>query len=191
MPRIRMFIAIELPSDIQQRIATVVLDAASVGSRVKWVETNNLHLTLKFLGGVEETMLSDVQNALTDVATQSQQFTMVMRGVGGFPNFKRPRVLWVGVDAPQALLDLQSRIENAFQQLGFERERRAFHPHITIGRVKAPQGISAVVQRLSKYENEMFGELHVQQITLMRSDLTPQGPIYTPLSHHQLSGHCN
>ncbi|HID08322.1 MAG TPA: RNA 2',3'-cyclic phosphodiesterase, partial [Armatimonadetes bacterium] len=113
------------------------------------------------------------------------------RGVGGFPNFKRPRVLWVGVDAPQALLDLQSRIENAFQQLGFERERRAFHPHITIGRVKAPQGISAVVQRLSKYENEMFGELHVQQITLMRSDLTPQGPIYTPLSHHQLSGHCN
>lgn len=186
MARIRTFIAIELPDDIQERIAAVIADAASAGGRVKWVEANNLHLTLKFLGGVEEAMLTSVQNALTDIAQRSQQFTMLLRGVGGFPNFKRPRVLWVGVDAPQTLLDLQSRIESALEQIGFEREQRAFHPHITIGRVKASQGIATLVQRLSKHENETFGEVHVQQITLMRSDLTPQGPIYTPLSHHQL-----
>lgn len=188
MAHIRSFIAVELPEDVRRRIADVISEAAKHGGAIKWVETHNLHLTLKFLGNVREELIPHVSATLDVIARQSTPFEFDVAGVGGFPNINRPRVLWVGVTATDELFKLQEQIECAMEKLGMPKEERTFHPHITIGRVKSPHGLLHTLETLKKFEKEQFGRVPVKHIVLMRSDLTPSGPIYNAISRHELSG---
>jgi 2'-5' RNA ligase len=149
---------------------------------VKWVEPENLHLTLKFLGEVPEEQIEAIVEALRAIAQATAPFPFTVKGVGGFPDLRRPRVLWVGVEPTPPLMRLQQIVEQAMERLGFPPEERAYHPHITLGRVKAMAGLEKVRAVLSEYASVTFGSVPAKHLTLFRSDLSREGPTYTPIA---------
>lgn len=179
---VRSFIALEISDEVRERLAELLKRLHRTNASVKWVEPENLHLTLKFLGEVPEVQIDDIIQALRAIAEATSPFSFTVRGVGGFPDLRRPRVLWVGVEAPESLLRLQQLVEKAMEMLGFALEERTYHPHITIGRVKAMVGMEKVKAILSENANTVFGVVSVTHLTLFRSDLSKEGPTYTPLA---------
>src|SRR5437899_4846337 len=145
MPRI--FLALNFSVAVTRKIAEEVerLKPAMVdaGYRVAWVPAANLHLTLRFLGSIGEELIEGVAGACRRVAARHQPIEARAAGVGAFPSAQKPSVLWVGVEAPAALSALQREIEAAMVELGLDPEERAYHPHVTVGRVKETRGASA------------------------------------------------
>ncbi len=178
---IRSFIALELNDEVRAKLADLLTALRQKNAVVKWVEPENLHLTLKFLGEVPEGQIAKVKTALQWVAQSLAAFEFRVKGTGGFPDLRRPRVLWVGVDAIPPLMQLQGLVETAMEQLGFAPEGRAYHPHITIGRVKAPTNINKVAAVMNQHKDTVFGTVSATHLTLFRSDLSREGPNYTPL----------
>jgi len=148
---------------------------------VSWVAVPNLHLTLKFLGGVEPDRLEAVAAALADVAPARPAFELVMRGLGAFPSPTRPRVVWAGVRDGAEVVQLASAVEEALAGLGFPPEGRPFSSHVTLGRVREPQRDPALTAGLAEGAGREFGAFRVDQVALMRSDLSPRGARYTAL----------
>ncbi len=146
---------------------------------MKWVKPENLHLTLKFLGETEESMIKKLDNSLQNISLKIQKFMIQLKQLGVFPNLYRPRIIWVGISTGQnGLADLAQSIENETSQLGFDKENREFKPHMTIGRVRTPRYIDKLVIKLDKYKEHFFGEQEVEKISLMQSILKPTGPEY-------------
>jgi 2'-5' RNA ligase len=186
MPNLRAFIAIELPSEIQSAIykATAGLNQAFDRSLVRWVAQHNLHLTLKFLGDVSPTKVELLQQMLLTEAANYQSFDLQVGGLGGFPSPKRPRVIWIGIQAPPELASLRDAIESAAEGLSFPREGRSFSPHLTIGRVnqrasRADQHRLAVALETTRVGP--LGTALVEAVLLFKSELRPGGPVYTKL----------
>jgi 2'-5' RNA ligase len=179
---VRSFVALELSDEVREKLAELLKRLHQTNAAVKWVEPENLHLTLKFLGEVPEEQIQNIVEALRAVAQKFEPFSLTVRGVGGFPDLRRPRVLWVGVEATNPLMRLQQLVEQAMEKLGFEPEERAYHPHITIGRVKGMAGIDKVRAILSEHADICFGTVLIKHLTLFRSDLSREGPTYTPLA---------
>ncbi|MCS7192022.1 MAG: RNA 2',3'-cyclic phosphodiesterase [Armatimonadetes bacterium] len=179
---IRSFVALELSEDVRERLKDLLQQLRQTKAAVKWVEPENLHLTLKFLGEVPESQIEEIVNALKSIAQATLTFSFTVCGVGGFPNLNRPKVLWAGVEASENLMTLQRMVEQAMERLGFSPEERTYHPHITIGRVKAMVGIEEVKMILSKNLGTVFGVVPANHLTLFRSDLSKEGPTYTPLA---------
>ena len=186
MTLLRAFIAIEIPPSIQKEIfaQTESLRKALGTALVRWVPTENLHLTLKFIGDVSPANVDLLAQALTAEAATCAPFPMQVSGLGSFPNPKRARVLWVGLHAPAALESLQRGIDSATARLGYPSEERPFSPHLTIGRVK--QQVSATDQQVIRaaLERTTIGDLGTAEITsvhLFKSDLKPGGSVYTRL----------
>lgn len=140
----RMFLALSFSVAATRKIAEEVerrkAAMAEAGFRVAWVPAANLHLTLKFLGSIGEELVEGVSGACRRVAARHRPIEANAVGLGAFPSLGKPSVLWVGVDAPQALAALQRDVEGAMVELGFEKEERAYHPHVTVGRVKESRG---------------------------------------------------
>lgn len=178
---IRSFVGLELNEEVRRNIIDLMTELRRTKAPVKWVEPENLHLTLKFLGDVPEDLLDAVKATLHSVAQGTPEFSFRVEGTGGFPNLRRPRVLWVGVVPETSLMRLQESVETALKALGFPREDRPFHPHITLGRVKRPVTITELLRLLGEYRATAFGVVPATYLTLFRSDLSPQGPTYTPL----------
>ena len=134
----RAFLAAELPISLQDPIhaATAGLRQVLGDSLVRWVHPQNVHLTLKFLGDVAPSNLDLIHQMLVTEASQFAAFDVQVEGLGSYPNSRRARVLWVGLNAPAELASLQSAIEAATARLGYESEERGFSPHLTIGRVR-------------------------------------------------------
>lgn len=186
MSLLRAFIAVEIPSEIHQAIKkeTASLQRAIPASLVRWVPTSNMHLTLKFLGDISPANLDLLTNMLGVEASQHPIFEIQFGGLGVFPNPKRPRVVWIGIQAPGELDALQHGIEAAAAKLGYPAEARPFSPHLTIGRVK--QNISSTdIQKIRiALEGTKVGSLGSAQVTavhLFKSDLKPTGAVYTHL----------
>lgn len=179
---VRSFIALEINEEVRANLKELLTALRQTSAAVKWVEPENLHLTLKFLGEVPEEQIADITTALQGVAQSVAAFEFTVQGAGGFPDLHRPRVLWVGVKAIPPLMQLQQLVETAMERLGFAKEGRAYHPHITIGRVKAPTEISKVVAVMNKHKDTVFGTVTPTHLTLFRSDLSWEGPTYTPLA---------
>ncbi len=182
----RLFVAIELPERIRERIVKVQRELQGLGG-VSWVRGENLHLTLKFLGNVKEDRLKEVKGVVERVALSSSPFSLNIRGVGCFPTLKRPRVVWVGVENHTPLYDLQRELEEAFEGIGFEREKRPFHPHITFGRIKKIPD-ERWTERLLSFREEEMGRMEVTSISLFSSTLRPTGAVYTCLLEAALGG---
>ncbi|RMF65796.1 MAG: RNA 2',3'-cyclic phosphodiesterase [Calditrichaeota bacterium] len=186
MNPIRTFIAIELPDDLRRRIAAAQAELKQTRERVGWTRPENIHLTLRFLGDVAQERIPAVADAMGNAAAGFSVFSVTVAGLGAFPNLKRPRVLWVGVQDPGGeLTELARRLENALNEIGFERERRPFRPHLTLGRVKSPPS-RAFCDRLAQARFDP-GQVRVSEIVLMKSDLRPTGAVYTPLNRVALS----
>ncbi len=186
MEQIRSFIAIELPDEI--RLALAELQARLQTEKqpyVKWVDPGSIHLTLKFLGSIAATRTGDITSAMETAARDLASFSLEVKGLGVFPNFKRVRVVWVGMGGDIATLKLlQQRIESGLVPLGFARETRPFTPHLTLARVR---------ERVSPSEQQDFGQVianasfetayhfTVNRVNLMRSQLTTAGAIYSQI----------
>ncbi|RPH95130.1 RNA 2',3'-cyclic phosphodiesterase [candidate division KSB1 bacterium] len=173
----RLFIAIDLPEDWKRLLAQPETSIGWLGRGVKWVDPHSTHLTLKFLGEVEEKMLPDIQAGMATACREVESFSMQLKGTGVFPNAKMPRVYWVGIDAPPNLMTLQARIEQEMETLGFEKEERAFKPHLTLARIKDPAGKQRMTEALLSYKIES-GAVTVRETLLMRSHLSSEGARY-------------
>jgi 2'-5' RNA ligase len=149
---------------------------------IRWVGVENIHLTLKFLGDVSLSNLKMLTDMLHSEVSSHRQFDISVGGVGAFPNNRQPRVIWVGVEAPQELHTIQNGIESAAATLGYSREERAFSPHLTMGRVSrnANSGeVKAISQSFERIHVGFLGVTCVEKIHLYRSDLLPSGAVYT------------
>jgi 2'-5' RNA ligase len=184
---IRAFIAIDLPDDVRAAIgeAQSRLKRAHTGVKVSWTNVANLHLTLQFLGYIEEEVVEKIGAGLAGVAGDHAPFEVTVAGAGAFPDERRPRVLWVGCDDGK-LTALAKSVHAAMQPLGFQPERREFSAHLTLGRVKQPRPDVALTRALDSIKNQNFGTMRVEAIHLFQSELHPGGSIYSKLSSHQL-----
>jgi RNA 2',3'-cyclic 3'-phosphodiesterase len=183
MSLIRAFLALEIPPSLQKSISahSAVLKQA-LPDTIRWVATERIHLTLKFLGDTSPASLQDLTHALSAVIAQQPPFDISAGGFGVFPNPKRPRILWIGVQAPPDLERLTRAIETTCARLGYPPEEKPFNPHLTLGRLRDGADLSALRPALQGIEIGPLGSLTVSSVTLFRSDLRPQGPNYTPLA---------
>jgi 2'-5' RNA ligase len=186
MTLLRTFIAIELPPTIQEAIARETSGLRQRVSRglVRWVEVENMHLTLRFLGDTAPSSLSQIEQMLSYQVGQFQPMQIKVGGFGVFPSPKRPRVLWIGTQAPAELTTIQHRIESLVQSAGFEAETRPFSPHLTVGRVSQKISSNEMQALRSTLETIRIGELGsftAEAIHLIRSDLRPEGAVYSRL----------
>lgn len=179
----RAFVAVDLPSEVQVRLSDLIHRLKFAAPRgVGWAGITDLHLTLKFLGEIEESGLAAVKDAVEKAASETPVFPLSFWGTGTFPpGSLRPRVLWVGLKESPPLLGLRERIETLLEERGFPRDDRSFHPHLTIGRVRSGSLPEAVFNRLDEYRKASFGGLEVREIAVYRSVLRPQGPEHTVL----------
>ncbi len=193
MERLRAFIAVELPPAGREAIEGVTRDLrARAGDGVRWVRLEGVHLTLKFLGDIDAGSVPAISQALARCALPAAPFDLYLEGVGAFPNARRPRVVWVGLGgALEPLMALQQSIEGELEALGYARERRAFTPHLTLGRVRdrisPPQG-RAFSEALGGVSVQPDIKLPVREVSLMQSDLQPSGAVYTRLHAAGLGG---
>ena len=186
MNLVRAFVAIELPIFLQDAIqtATASLRKTLGPDLMRWTPPHNVHLTLKFLGDVSPANIDILKQMLTMESAQHSAFDMRVEGIGSFPTQKRPRVLWVGLNAPAVLPSIVHGIETASARLGFPAEERGFSPHLTIARVrqnKSTAGLQKISAALDETKVGILGVAHIDAIDLYKSDLQPGGSVYTRL----------
>jgi len=191
MAVVRSFIAIELPQSLQQQLEHVAASMQELlrDLPIRWVPVPNIHLTLKFLGDVSTSNISMVTNILQVEAASVSPFEVSIGEFGVFPKINRPRVLWVGVQASDELLILQRRIESETTRLGYPPDKRSFNPHLTLGRVSRnadPGQVRQIGNLLRDYKLGFLGAARISQVHLFRSDLKPDGAVYTKLFSQDL-----
>ncbi len=186
MSLIRTFIAIQIPENIRQAIVREISPLKKLGGRgIRWVDSQNIHLTLKFLGEISPANVELLTQTLQAEAGLHQPFEVQVGQMGAFPTAKRPRVIWIGLEAPPALSRLQHGIESATAKLGYATDEKPFSPHLTIGRIRdqiSPTDLQTIRTTLGNNVVGALGTFQVRQIDLMRSDLRPNGPIYSLLA---------
>jgi|SRR5579859_4947362 len=171
----RLFIAIEIAPDIRERILEFAERMKPEISNARWANPEGLHVTLKFLGNVGDEKVSAIEKALAKI--ESQSFAITSEDVGVFPNAKSPRVMWTGIAAGPELGKLAGKIDETMAQLGFEAERRAFSPHVTLARFK--EGDRKMNwSSISPGEKPSFGTMTAKEFHLYESKLSPQGSRY-------------
>ena len=176
----RAFIAVDIHEDARAGLGRVTDQLRRLGGDVKWVPARNVHITLKFLGETGEDLVPDLLAAMRAAAAGQSPFRVRLGGLGSFPRKGRPRVVWVGIaEGGRELGYLAGWVDSLCCELGFEREKRPFSAHVTVGRVRSPGGIERLVEALgagSDFSTETF---EVTSIRLMKSDLRPSGAVYT------------
>lgn len=189
MRKVRCFIAVDMPPRVCSALGEVssLLASQLTGGGVRWVKPSNIHLTLRFLGDTDPTVIENIISGLDRIASGCVPFKLSLRDLGCFPNSRRPRVIWVGLGGnTDRLAALYQALEHELQPLGWEPERRTFRPHLTLGRVKDTRQV--VAANLPWGETLMSDDLDVTAISLIRSDLKPTGAVYTTLHESLLTG---
>ena len=182
MPTLRTFIAIPLEIQIIRALQKLHQNLRSLPVDVTWISPQSIHLTLKFLGNVEESRVDDIGESIQRGIAGVKPWTIEVKKIGTFPAIRNPRVVWVGLNDPGAgLVTLQQRIEAEVTALGFEKEKRTFTPHLTLGRVRSSKGKADLAAFIIDERERSFGEMEVNRIVLYKSDLRPTGAIYTAL----------
>ncbi len=188
MPKLRTFIAVPIANSIKQELSKFQNQLKSLwGKEVKWVDIPMIHITLDFLGDVDDTLVDSIGQTMRQVLQNQKKFEISLENVATFPEPQRAKVIWAGIQDPQKRLsELNKIFEEAMLQFGIKPEEREFSPHITLGRIKEapPKDIASV---LEKYKNIQFGKMIVDNIILYKSTLRPQGSLYEPLVEIKLS----
>ena len=187
MEQVRCFIAIELPDGVKRGLRELQAQLKT-GSQApaKWVDPNNIHLTLKFLGNVAADRTGEITAAMTQAVQGTSPFSLEVKELGVFPNPRRVQIVWVGVSGEtEKLARTQQRIESNLERLGFPPEGRRFTPHLTLARLRdraTPDQRAKLGQLIAETEFDAAPSFTVDSVNLMKSQLTPEGPIYTRLS---------
>lgn len=186
MAIVRTFVAIHLSDALQDalRRTQAILRTSHGGSAGRYVSPENIHLTLKFLGDVDSSLLPAVYQSVAAVAARHEPFSLSLAGLGCFPNVKRPRVIWAGVATPgPQLTAMATDLDSALNRLGFARERRPFQAHLTLARIKrgADPAQAQELAQCAVAQRAPDGVMKGSEIAVVRSDLRPEGPIYSDL----------
>lgn len=194
MNLLRTFIAIEIPQQIQDALEkqTARLRQPLGDDLVRWIPTQNMHLTLKFIGNVAASHVEFLKQVISQTADSHSQFNLQISGIGSFPNSKRARILWAGIHAPAELSSLQKSIEAGITRLGYEKEERPFSPHLTLGRIRQnidQTGLQKIRTTVDAIQLGNIGSARVDSIHLYNSELHSNGSIYTKLFSAPLKKH--
>jgi RNA 2',3'-cyclic 3'-phosphodiesterase len=190
--RWRLFVAIELPDAISEALEAPLHSLQPLDSVVRRSQRSGIHLTLAFLGMVDGARVPEIAGRIRSATTGATPFTVEVTGAGMFPSVSRPQVLWVGIGGEERprLVELAGRVASELRQVGFEPEKRAFHPHLTLGRVRRPPRPTeqqALRQWLAEWRDRAYGQLPVSALSLMRSQLSKGPPTYTRLETFRLT----
>src|SRR5437763_8645690 len=192
MPRVRTFIAVEMSPRVITRAGDLIDKLRVAAAEMNWIRPEQMHLTLKFLGDVPDTETPDICRVVTSVAAQFEPFEITCRGAGAFPNLREPRTLWIGIqEGAEELKRLQAALDDALHtELGFGKEPRGFHAHLTIGRVKRelPGGRGELAQLLEQHAQFDADLAIVDELVTFASFLGRKGPSHEPLGHSPLGG---
>ena len=184
----RTFIAIPLSDQSRAMLETMQLQLRSAKPDVAWTAASSTHLTLKFLGEINPTVLPELIKALEAVSRSEIPFTVRLQGTGIFPNIRNPRIVWCGVSDPTGNLNrLRQKVETACTQLGFTPEERPFHPHLTLGRVRGKRNLQALLDCI-KIGMDLECDFPVDHYSVYKSTLTADGAIYGVLKRINLGG---
>lgn len=179
---IRVFIAVELPDDVQLALAAQQDELRLTGAHVKWVDPANIHLTIAFLGDIPPGRIEPVGEALDTIAATARPFPVEVCGLGTFGRGRTLRVVWAGIREETGSLDhVYTRVFVALADAGIHLEDRPFRPHLTLGRVRSPRGADELRHAAEEGRDGTFGFFEVSRLVLMQSHLTPAGPEYTTL----------
>jgi RNA 2',3'-cyclic 3'-phosphodiesterase len=185
----RCFLAIELPTHVRDSLADLQNRLASLTRDVRWTAVDQIHLTVKFLGEVPDATAARVCDVASRVARDHPPFELQVSGTGCFPPRGPARIVWAGLaDLPQSLVDCQKACEQAYAALGFAPENRAFHPHLTVGRVRDQRGSYRVRPEVEAHAQFEGGRFTVGELVMFQSVLDRGGPTYIPLVHAPLIG---
>ena len=185
----RLFIAVPLPDPVKEAIYGDAEVLKREGIRASYPAWENYHITLKFLGEVNESKVSAILDGMRASVSGMMPFDASIEGRGVFPGFRNPKVIWCGVEeGAESLVELFERVERAMAYLGFEREKKPFHPHVTVGRLKrlSPEQKRFIIKFCS--HRLAYGRIRIERIVLYKSTLRPEGAVYTPLGSAFLGG---
>jgi 2'-5' RNA ligase len=184
MVKFRGFVAVDIP--VFPKILDIVNEIKNSGANIKLVEPKNIHITLKFLGDTEEELIDKIEDIIKKSTEDTNHFDIKLKSSGVFPNQNYIKVVWIGLENTENLEKISSKINEESSKLGFEREKRKFSPHITIGRVRSAKNKDKLLQIINKYQDVEFADLTIDSIKLKKSELTSKGPIYTTLKEVKL-----
>jgi len=177
----RAFVAIDLPEPLRAALAQAQQTFRSACPEARWTRPEGIHLTLKFLGEVSDAQLKQVVEALANLGAL-KPFPVDLKGFGFFPQTQRPRVFWVGVEAPPELADLAARVDRAMEKVGFLREQRPFTPHLTLARFHVPRPQPVLEAAIAAHETASLGRFEATEFFLFESKLSPNGAQYRKVS---------
>ena len=184
---IRTFVALEISDEIRAQARQLISRLRETAADVKWVESQNLHLTLKFLDKVPANEIPRICQIVARATAQLPPFEIEIRGAGAFPNAHQPRTLWLGTTTGrESMIELHDVIEAALAPLGFREEHRQFHPHLTLGRVRSGPGVAELADQLAQFETFLAGPLFVDEVAVFASRLDRRGPEYEVLGRAAL-----
>jgi 2'-5' RNA ligase len=187
MPSLRLFAALATPDDTAAQLAAIRDRLMAAGAEGQWEPIGKLHVTVKFLGDTDEDLLPDVVYSLERCCQGVSPLLVKYSALGCFPNSRAPRVVWVGMnDLRGNLSPLKARIEDTFASLGFEKEDRPFHPHVTLGRVKGLKNVQRLIRIMESITFESQ-PVEIRDVALVKSELKPGGSIYTTLKRIPLT----
>jgi 2'-5' RNA ligase len=182
---VRCFIAIELDREIKNSIEQYIVPLKRISPAVRWIKTESIHITLKFLGEIEQDLLDKVKLSLKPISEIFHPFVVTILGCGAFPDQRRPRVIWLGIETKEKneLLKLYEWIESRLESLGFKKERRKFSAHLTIGRIKFPRNMESLFNYMdiNPFPPKQF---LVKEIVLMQSILKSSGAEYKVIAEY-------
>lgn len=185
----RTFIAIELPEEIRAVLSNFQDELKQARADVKWVKPENIHLTLKFLGEIEQDLVKQINSILNEISQKNSSFSLCLSNLGAFPKLLYPRVIWISVTNHQRVSEIANDLEKQMIKIGLPAESRPFSSHITLGRVRSGLNRKALVERLeflNKQRSSPQPEFKVLNLTLFKSTLTPHGPVYESIFTYPL-----
>jgi len=187
MSEIRSFIAIELSPPLRQHIEKIQNELKRATTDVRWARSEGIHLTLKFLGAIDEERIDEIGDSIEECLADQTVFTVTAGSLGAFPNKKHPQVIWLGIEDERGTLQkVQQAIDTRLSRLGFTAEKRTFSPHLTLGRIKSPKAKRTVSQLLENTGECECCTFAVKEICFFKSALKPSGAVYTKLKSFAL-----
>ena len=179
MQKFRGFIAIDI--DSFPKLIEFEREIKNSGANVKLVEPENIHLTLKFLGDTDESLIDRIEEIMKESVKEIKPFTIKLKSAGVFPNERYIKVMWIGIENGEIIGKIANKIDEKISNLGFKKEKRKFSVHLTIARIKSAKNKEKLMQIIERYRDIEFATITVDSIILKKSELTQKGPIYSTL----------
>ena len=173
----RTFLAIDIKPDIKKEISKTIKEFKEINPNIKYVNPENIHITLKFFGNLNDEKIEEIKTIINKVTTNYEPFKIDINGMGAFPNTNHIKVIWIGIKENPILESLQETLDKEFSKIGFKKEEN-YKTHLTIGRMKTAKGKKQIQEKIEENKNIQISELKIETLHLKKSTLTPKGPIY-------------